>query len=336
MKKWSSVAVVGLLALAACSRTTDGDSKEKSELRPADSDEAKVADVSEPEVAAHAYAMDRLTAAGFGRRSDLIAMSARLGAGGLTHVRMNQVIDGVRVFGGDVVVHTADGRVSGMGGNLGANLEGMDVTPALEAEAATATAKADFVGDAKGTFDYSREESELVILPREDGTARLAWQVKFANELQNGKNPGYWNYFIDAKTGEVLQKFNGIHTLAEASGPGGNAKVSRTWTNALDVEASGSSYVMDTARLKTVNMKNSQSGSGTVVSGPLDNIGDAPINDAHGFAEVTLNMLRDWMGYNSIDGNGFKIVSRVHYGNRYENAYWDGAQMTYGDGANTF
>ena len=60
-------------------------------------------------------------------------------------------------------------------------------------------------------------------------------------------------------------------------------------------------------------MNNGTSGGGTVVVGPLDPIGDAPINDAHGFAEETLNMMQEWYGHNSIDDNGFVIRSRVHY-----------------------
>ena len=43
--------------------------------------------------------------------------------------------------------------------------------------------------------------------------------------------PGLWNYFIDAKNGDVLQAFNGLDTLSQASGPGGNGKIARTWTN---------------------------------------------------------------------------------------------------------
>jgi hypothetical protein len=92
---------------------------------------------------------------------------------------------------------------------------------------------------------------------------------------------------------------------------------------------------MQTSRLLTLNMNSNTSG-GTAVAGPLNDIGDAAINDAHGFAEVTLNMLRDWMGQNSIDDRGFSIRSRVHYGRQYENAFWDGVQMTYGDGRSTF
>ncbi|ACM36088.1 extracellular metalloprotease precursor protein [Allorhizobium ampelinum S4] len=35
---------------------------------------------------------------------------------------------------------------------------------------------------------------------------------------------------------------------------------------------------------------------------------------------------------NSIDGNGMTILSSVHYGRDYNNAFWNGSQMAYGDG----
>ena len=38
-------------------------------------------------------------------------------------------------------------------------------------------------------------------------------------------------------------------------------------------------------------------------------------------------------GRNGIWNNGAGARSRVHYGNAYDNAFWDGTQMTYGDGA---
>src|SRR5262249_56130443 len=38
------------------------------------------------------------------------------------------------------------------------------------------------------------------------------------------------------------------------------------------------------------------------------------------------------MGRNSIDGNGEALNSNVHVGRNYDNAYWDGSMMNYGDG----
>ena len=37
-------------------------------------------------------------------------------------------------------------------------------------------------------------------------------------------------------------------------------------------------------------------------------------------------------GRNSIDGKGLKLDSTVHYQKSYDNAFWDGRQMVYGDG----
>ena len=47
---------------------------------------------------------------------------------------------------------------------------------------------------------------------------------------------------------------------------------------------------------------------------------------------ATFEFYRDVYERNSIDGNGLGLVSSVHYGTRYENAFWDGVQMVYGDG----
>ncbi len=35
---------------------------------------------------------------------------------------------------------------------------------------------------------------------------------------------------------------------------------------------------------------------------------------------------------NSIDGAGMSLISSIHYGTDYNNAFWNGSQMTYGDG----
>jgi len=59
----------------------------------------------------------------------------------------------------------------------------------------------------------------------------------------------------------------------------------------------------------------------------------SPLNDAHFFGGVIFDMYSDWYGTSPITQ---KLRMRVHYSNNYENAFWDGSQMTFGDGANTF
>lgn len=282
--------------------------------------------------ASYRYMTDRRAALGMSADDDFSLISHRVGRGGFEHVRLQQTYRGVKVYTGDVVVHSARGTMRMANGSVVAGLGGLDVAPAISSADALAQAKADYAGHALAGAElgYAREASELVIYPK-DKAVHLAWHVEFFTELQAGMEPGRWHYFIDARTGRQIDKFNWLHTLEQASGPGGNPNITRTWNMELDVEPSGTTYVMDTADLQTVNMNNSENGNGTVVSGALANIGDAAINDAHGFAEASLGMLTS-LGYDSIDGMGFVIRSRVHYGTNYENAFWDGVQMTYGDG----
>src|SRR5213075_3196825 len=37
-------------------------------------------------------------------------------------------------------------------------------------------------------------------------------------------------------------------------------------------------------------------------------------------------------GRNSVDNGGMKLLSSIHYSVNYNNAFWNGSQMTYGDG----
>jgi Zn-dependent metalloprotease len=59
---------------------------------------------------------------------------------------------------------------------------------------------------------------------------------------------------------------------------------------------------------------------------------DAPAKRA--FVETTsvVAFYSQVFGRNSIDGAGMTLISSIHYGTNYNNAFWTGSQMTYGDG----
>ena len=60
--------------------------------------------------------------------------------------------------------------------------------------------------------------------------------------------------------------------------------------------------------------------------------------DAHYGAALTWDFYKNTFGRNGIRNNGVAAFSRVHFGNSYENAFWDDSCfcMTYGDGGSTF
>ncbi|MGA9872512.1 MAG: M4 family metallopeptidase [Rhodococcus sp. (in: high G+C Gram-positive bacteria)] len=60
--------------------------------------------------------------------------------------------------------------------------------------------------------------------------------------------------------------------------------------------------------------------------------GDAAADEAYDGLGVTFAFFRDVYGRNSLDGNGLPLVASVHYDRDYDNAFWDGERMVFGDG----
>ncbi|GAA2458564.1 M4 family metallopeptidase [Actinomadura vinacea] len=63
--------------------------------------------------------------------------------------------------------------------------------------------------------------------------------------------------------------------------------------------------------------------------------GDKIVDQAYDWLGVTFDFFEAAYRRNSIDGAGLPLISTVHYGRAYENAFWDGEQMVYGDGDGT-
>ena len=59
---------------------------------------------------------------------------------------------------------------------------------------------------------------------------------------------------------------------------------------------------------------------------------DDEVEEAYKWAIKTAEFYSKMFSRNSIDGQGMRIVSTVHYGTKYDNAFWDGEQMVYGCG----
>jgi len=60
--------------------------------------------------------------------------------------------------------------------------------------------------------------------------------------------------------------------------------------------------------------------------------GDDAVNEAYDGLGATYALYWDAFGRNSIDGRGLPLDASVHYGQRYDNAFWDGSRMVFGDG----
>ena len=64
--------------------------------------------------------------------------------------------------------------------------------------------------------------------------------------------------------------------------------------------------------------------------------GDADADAAHDLAGVVHHYLLEHLHWNSLDNRGMNLISNVHLGKEYNNAFWDGDEMSYGDGDGTW
>jgi len=62
---------------------------------------------------------------------------------------------------------------------------------------------------------------------------------------------------------------------------------------------------------------------------------DLEIDEAYAGFGATFDLYWDVYKRNSIDNNGMGMIASVHYDRQYNNAFWDGTQMVFGDGDGT-
>jgi Zn-dependent metalloprotease len=79
--------------------------------------------------------------------------------------------------------------------------------------------------------------------------------------------------------------------------------------------------------------KNSTNLPGVLVRGEGDPVSKDPaVNEAYNGSGATYDFYLKTFNRNSIDNLGMRLDSTVHYGTQYDNAFWNGSQMVYGDG----
>jgi Zn-dependent metalloprotease len=261
---------------------------------------------------------------------------------GQTHIRYDQYFRGVRVFEGEAIGHV-DGRgrvnvTNALRGNLN-----VSTTPTISEATATSKALAG-VNALGGTSTTAR----LEILPQgqRSATTRLVWHVTVDVE-NDAQDRGSWDYFVDAKSGNVVWSFNSLET-SNATGVG---RTQYLGDKAISLDLSGTTYSMRDVSRSSGNYTCDKNGKTnapqcTVFTGTSSTFGDGVLDgtnratsaaDAHVGLQYTWDYYKNFLGRNGIDNTGKATSSRVHYGSNYNNAFWSDSCfcMTYGDGSGT-
>ncbi|SCG61438.1 M4 family metallopeptidase [Micromonospora halophytica] len=258
------------------------------------------------------------------------AVRTKVDGNGAAHTRYIRSYKGLRVHGGDFVIHTApNGAYAGTSVGLAAPLT-LATAPKVTVAAVKATAKKQFEGKLESVG------SPELFVDASSGTGRLAYETVLTGWHTDGQTPSRFHVITDAVTGKVIGSYDEIEMVAGT----GSSVYSGTVT--IDTTLSGSTYSMvDPARGNgsTCDMNNGTSTCTTFTdadnswgNGTTSNRQSAAV-DAHFGAAKTFDYFKNVHGRNGIFGDGRGVPSRVHYGNNYVNAFWDGSRMTYGDGS---
>ncbi len=274
---------------------------------------------------------------------------------GFEHIKLQENYKGVPVQFGQLIVHAKAGKVKAVNGDY-YDVEGINVKPSLSPKAALQNALNQIgaqeymwqkPGEAK-FMNYSFPKGELVILPdfqHKRSKAQKAPRLAYKFDIYATKPVSRAYVYVDAHNGKILYK-DAIIKHAVANG-GADTRYSGHKTIKTD-SYNGNYRLRDYSRgsgIETFDMNQGKDYSSAVdfvdndnnwSSAEYDNAAkDNAALDAHYGAQMTYDYWKIKHNRNSYDGNGTKIKSYVHYDKNYDNAYWNGSVMTYGDGSGT-
>lgn len=141
---------------------------------------------------------------------------------------------------------------------------------------------------------------------------------------------------------DVLDKFSKDNSLsaaerqsfADAAMLDRQFRIARTAQSRITSLASSVSIAANLAASPTIpvyDCKGTQSLPGTPVPNPGGST-DATVKRTFDETDGMAKFLSKEFGRNSLDGQGMTLLSSVHFGQNFNNAFWNGTQMTYGDG----
>jgi Zn-dependent metalloprotease len=309
------------------------------------------------------HLLERRAELGLGETDGFIVKDAQADPDGALHVRCQQRYRGLRVWGGEAIVHLdpkgaegpmTDALVRGIRLEVTPNLdqaEALAITHASEApQGAYARAPAIELVVYPATSlqpspDSNGGRNARDFAPRVTGQ-HLAYHIHL--NLQNG-TPETRNddYLVDAHTGAILRKWSTLFTFKGK--PMTKGKPATTLGQSqysgqveLGTLAATCGYVMaDPTRgtISTRDLAGSTDGRGVLyvsqegrwgdganydpTRGSRSPNGQTAAVDAHYGLQTTWDFYKHVLGRDGIDGKGTTAYNRVHYGSSYDNAFWD-------------
>ncbi|ANB58366.1 thermolysin [Anoxybacillus sp. B7M1] len=273
---------------------------------------------------------------------------------GMTHYKYVQSLNGVPIDGGEFLVHTdKNGIVKATNGKLRPS-----ASDKFKNKTAAKISDKEAIDLAWKHINVTKQETEV----KEDN-APLKEKADVANTVEKSKlvvyekdgnyylthkvelqfiypYPANWKIYVDANNGKIVDAYNAV---AEEATSGYGYGVLGDYKTLNTYYSNGTYYLYDVTKPMSgvIETRTAQNGTSLPGSYSVDsnNAWTASSQradvDAHYYAGVVYDYYKNTHNRNSFDNNGATIRSTVHYSNRYNNAFWNGVQMVYGDGDGT-
>jgi len=275
---------------------------------------------------------------------------------GFTQYRYQQMREGFPILGAEYILHVKDGVVKSMNGKFFSNFSSV-VSPSISENSALNIVLSSVAANVYKWQIAEEEEMLKVINNDPDATYFPTGKLVFApvnGDFVNSEFRLCWEFdvyahepmtreriYLDATTGEIVFRENRI----QHSDVLGTATTAYSGTVAFTSDSYSGSYRMrENDRGIGSGMETYDLNNGTNYGAAVDfTHPDADWNsfspsidqyatDAHFGTEMSYDYFYSVHGRNSYDNTGTTLFSYVHYGNNYDNAFWNGTAMTYGDG----
>ncbi|MCU0453739.1 MAG: M4 family metallopeptidase [Bacteroidetes bacterium] len=260
---------------------------------------------------------------------------------GMVHIRYRQVWRGVEVWARDAVVHVGnDGHVQGINGRWISSPRSIDPS-AASIDEATATTKA--LEAISGRGGVERSVPMILDLP---GGPRLTWLVQVRGRLDEN-----WHLFVDAQTGAVLKRYNHITHDGPVAGSGTDLTNA---TRALNTYQIGSTYYLidaSKAMFKPAQSSFPNDARGTIytldarnadsllyfvtAASPTAFTTAKPAVSAAFYGSKVYDYFKTAHNRDAIDGKGSTMNIVVNFRQNFNNAFWNGQLMVFGNGDGT-
>ncbi|MEZ4804285.1 MAG: M4 family metallopeptidase [Bacteroidia bacterium] len=276
---------------------------------------------------------------------------------GYTHLRLQLMYNSVDILGAVLITHSKDGRLVSFNGevflvNNTPTISKLSEEQCLQIALDSIHAESylwqfpleeasikEIKNDPNATW-YPKASSIYVPKDLDFNTKELVLTYKFNIHASVPRTAE--NVYISPVSGEIIARENQLHTTDVP----GTAVTKYSGQKAIltDSTAPFNYRLRENTRgngIYTFNMR-----KGTNYGAAVDFVDsnnywnnvnaneDEIATDAHWGAETTYDYYKQKFNRNSYNNNNARIYSYVHFANNYDNAFWDGVRMTYGDGNN--